>query len=58
MFKTQLEIWTYLVNGGTIYQKGAKIRFKDGAVKANIGDGWHFCPISFENPKLFWCEDD
>lgn len=53
MFKTQYEIWKHLTDGGSVFQKGVEIKFIDGVLKASINKSWNFCPISFENPKLF-----
>jgi len=52
-FETQVDIWRFLVDGGTVYQDKTKIKFINGALKYQDGDEWLFCPISFENPKLF-----
>lgn len=57
-FKTQEEIWRHLVNGGSVFQKGVEIKFIEGVLKAYMHESWHFCPIAFENPKLFGVEND
>ena len=57
-FKTQLEIWKHLASGGSVFQKGVEIKFMDGVLKALMHDSWCFCPIAFENPRLFESKDD
>ena len=56
--KTQHEIWKHLADGGSVFQKGVEIKFVDGAVKALMNNEWNFCPISFENPRLFEVRND
>ena len=52
-FKLQQDCWHFVVNGGTVYLDNIPIKFIDGVLKAKIDDRWEFCPIAFENPKLF-----
>ena len=55
MFKTQQECWEHVIKGESIFLKDTEIRFIDGVLKALIDGEWSFCPIAFENPKLFSC---
>ena len=52
-FNTQQEIWFVLVNGSTVWLDETPIKFIDGVLKAKTSNKWEFCPIAFENPKLF-----
>jgi len=52
-FKTQYDCWHFVVNGATIYLDGMPIKFIEGALKVKDGEEWKFCPVAFENPKLF-----
>ncbi len=61
-FKTQQGCWSHVVNGDSIFlsditgeTKGTEIKFIDGALKSYMNGEWMFCPVSFENPKLFSC---
>ncbi len=59
-FETQQECWEYLLSGSSIYLRdkrnetmGTEIKFIDGVLNAYLNGEWMFCPIAFENPKLF-----
>ena len=53
MFSRQQDLWHFIANGGTVYLDDTPIKFIDGVLKAKKNNKWEFCPVAFENPKLF-----
>ena len=63
-FKTQKECFDHVSSGKIIYLKdkhddfaGTEIKFIDDVLMAYLYGEWVFCPVNFENPKLFHAYD-